>query len=238
MPSETIATLVAAARNNAEWCAAVCRSHDIAGAFGPKAWSSARRPPTYYPDAISLQPGAVFADLRLVPSAASPGCSIKDSFADIDLAADGFDELFTAQWIHRPAGEPAPETPALRADPVRTGDELLDWQAAWHGGDGAPDIFRLALLEDPAVVILAVRDGVDLAGGVVLNHGVGLVGVSNLFAVDDSRIEGIWSSAITAAAVHFPGVPLIGYEQADGLPPALSSRFNTIGELRVWLFRS
>jgi hypothetical protein len=36
----------------------------------------------------------------------SHGCSIKDSFASIELSAEGFRPLFEAEWIHR-AG-PAP----------------------------------------------------------------------------------------------------------------------------------
>ncbi|PJN32399.1 hypothetical protein CG747_42690 [Streptomyces sp. CB02959] len=37
---------------------------------------------------------------------AMPGASVKDSFADLDLTEDGFQVLFEAQWIHRPASPP------------------------------------------------------------------------------------------------------------------------------------
>ncbi|WP_229758862.1 hypothetical protein [Peterkaempfera bronchialis] len=169
---------------------------------------------------------------------ASPGCSVKDSFATLDLTSYGFGVLFHAQWIHRPAGLPVAAAPGLRTERVATAARLRDWQDAWHGGAGAPDVFRPALLDDPSVLVLAVLDGDDLAGGAVLNRGSGPVGVSNLYATDPGGTAAIWSSAITAAADHFPGLPLVGYERGDGLTPALAGGFTVLGPLRVWLHSS
>jgi hypothetical protein len=164
-----------------------------------------------------------------------PGCSVKDSFATLDLTSHGFVELFTAQWILRPPGLPAPATPALRAERVSTAAQLHNWQAAWHGGDDVADIFRPELLDDPSVLVLALHDGEDLRAGAVLNHSSGLVGISNLFAIDSSDIAAAWSSAITAAANHFPGLPMIGYQHGDDLAHALASGFAVLGPLRIWL---
>jgi hypothetical protein len=224
-------TVRAAARNNADWCALVCRSHGIPSTVSGTAWRSARRPPRYYPDAVTLSPDATPADVLAGIDTGSPGCSIKDSFAMLDLASDGFVELFTAQWIHHPARLPAPATPALRTVRVTTASQLRDWQAAWHGGDQAPDVLRPALLADPSVRVLAFHDGEALAGGVILNRGSGLVGLSNLFTTGAA----VWSSAITAASVHFPGLPLVGYEHGDELALAVAAGFVTLGTLRVWM---
>ncbi|MGW0063193.1 hypothetical protein ACWDTT_25085 [Streptosporangium sandarakinum] len=101
--AETTFIRVAAARNNADWCASVCRSHGIPNTFSETAWHSARRTPPYYPDAVTLHPDAVPTDFLSEIDTASPGCSIKDSFAALDLTSDGFVKFFTAQWIHRPA---------------------------------------------------------------------------------------------------------------------------------------
>ncbi|MFI5913309.1 hypothetical protein [Dactylosporangium sp. NPDC051541] len=235
MASSRIAAVhAAAARNNAVWCAAVCRSHGIAGTFGDSAWCSARRPPPYFPDAVTLRPDAVPADFLPAIDTASPASSIKDSFAALDLTADGYTELFSAQWIHRAAGLPVPPAPALRVSPVVTESRLGDWQAAWHGGAGAPDVFRPALLEDPAVVVLAVRDGEALAGGVVLTRGADVVGLSNLFATGRGDVAAVWSAAISAAAERYPGMPLVGYEHGADLEPAIAAGFVTLGALRVW----
>ncbi|WP_020668312.1 hypothetical protein [Amycolatopsis nigrescens] len=238
--SSTESTFIraAAARNNADWCASVCRSHGIQGTFGEMAWHSAHRTPPYYPDAVTLHPDAVPGDFLHEIDTASPSCSIKDSFATLDLTSDGFVELFTAQWIHRPAKLSTPRTSAPRAQQVSTAAHLRDWQAAWHGDEETPDVFRPALLEDPSVLVLAVHDGKHLSGGVVLNRGAGLVGLSNLFAVDGSDISAIWLSALTAAADRFPGLPLVGYEHGDDLAPALASGFTVLGPLRIWLHSS
>jgi hypothetical protein len=229
--SDTAAVQTAAARNNATWCAAVCRSHGIPGTFGERVWRSARRPPPYYPDAVTLRPDATAGDLPHDRDTAS----VKDSFAALDLTPDGFVELFTARWIHRPAGLPASATPALRAEPVATAGHLRDWQAAWHGSEPSPDVFRPALLADPAVHVLAVYHGDDMRGGAVLNRSAGLVGVSNLFTADGGDIAAVWSATVATAASQFPGHPLVGYGRGEALGPALASGFVTLGTLRVWL---
>ncbi|WP_034087783.1 hypothetical protein [Streptacidiphilus albus] len=236
MTSPSTHTLVlAAARNNADWCAAVSRSHGLPGAFGEAVWTSSDRTPPYYPDAVTLHPGAVPADFLPRIDTASPGCSVKDSFAALELTPDGFTELFSAQWIHRPAGVPVPATPRLRAEPVRSAGTLEAWQAAWHGEGEAPDVFRPALLADATVLVLAVHQGEALVGGAVLNSGAGLVGLSNLFATDDADEAEVRSCVLRAAAGHFPGLPVVGYEHGGALAAALDSGFSAIGPLRIWL---
>lgn len=229
----------AAARNNAAWCAAVSRSHGCPDTVDDAAWCSARRTPPYYPDAVTLRPDATPADLLGRIDTTSPGCSVKDSFASLELGPHGFVELFTAEWIHRPAGLPTPASPALTVLTVRlvtTAAELHEWQAAWHGGDTPVDIFRPALLREPAVRIFSLHaDGDRVAGGFVLTCDSDVVGLSNLFATASDDRSGVWSAAINAAATCFPEVPLVGYELGDDLALARAHGFAPIGALRVWL---
>src|SRR5215211_524581 len=96
----------AAARNNAAWCDAVCRTHGLAGTFTDGAWSVPRRSPPLYPDAVTISMSTPAVSI-LERVDASPGCSIKDSFMCLDLASDGFETLFDATWILRPPDEPA-----------------------------------------------------------------------------------------------------------------------------------
>jgi hypothetical protein len=53
-----------AARNNAGWCDAFCRTRGVVGHFGEDAWSSAERTPPLYPDAVTLVPGVDAATCR------------------------------------------------------------------------------------------------------------------------------------------------------------------------------
>ena len=92
----------AAVANNVAWCDGQTRRAGGAPVRDADAWSCPTRTPPRYPDAITLRPGVDPARL-LDRIDAGPGCSIKDSFADLDLAGHGFSVLFRAEWIHRPS---------------------------------------------------------------------------------------------------------------------------------------
>ncbi|MFJ7210287.1 hypothetical protein [Amycolatopsis sp. NPDC098790] len=89
-----------AVAENAAWCALVC-----GGRFRARAWTSGTRTPEYYPDAVTLTPDATAADvLPFVDGSA--GCSVKDSFATLELP--GFSLLFEATWLACGPGVPEP----------------------------------------------------------------------------------------------------------------------------------
>ncbi|WP_314618113.1 hypothetical protein [Streptomyces stackebrandtii] len=227
------AVLGNAVRNNAEWCQAMCRTHGHPGTFGPRAWTNDRRTPLYYPDAVTLTEDADVKDVLTGIDRTTSGASVKDSFASLDLAAEGFRLLFEAQWIARPAGPSGlPVTAGWR--PVRTPEELAAWALAWSGDD-ADDaaLFRPGLLADPATTIVAgyAADG-RILGGAVLSESAGVTGVTNLFATGDTDPSHIWAGALAAAPVDRP---VVGYESGGDLPPALAAGFEEIGPLRVWL---
>ncbi|GCD47111.1 hypothetical protein [Streptomyces paromomycinus] len=213
----------AAARNNAEWCDAVCRAHGLRGDFGDGAWASPHRTPPLYPDAVTLTDrlgtsADAAADLLARINTASPGCSVKDSFARLDLAPAGFEVLFEAQWIHRPA--PAPTTaPAflgslahpLEWDVLTEPADLSAWAVAWGAEPGDCGPFRPELLADDATHFLRARPadtdtgtgtgtGTDtgtgtgtniLAGAVATLSGGELVGLSNVFTTPEAATAGI-----------------------------------------------
>jgi hypothetical protein len=131
-----------AARNNAEWCDIFCRSHGVTGTFHSDAWASAIRTPALYPDAVALDHSlSVERVLSYVDS--STGCSIKDSFAAMDLSPTGFRVLFEAEWMLR-APQPTPRGPqnGLRWEFVRDSNTLRRWEAEW-ARDSAPTGFFL-----------------------------------------------------------------------------------------------
>ncbi|MEV6192966.1 hypothetical protein AB0M19_11260 [Streptomyces sp. NPDC051920] len=229
----------AAARNNAEWCAAMSRSHGVEGEFTKQAWAAPDRTPRYYPDAVTLVPGADPAALSARIDTTTPGASVKDSFADLDLTAAGFRVLFEAQWIHRPASGPAasPEpatSPELAWSVAADPDALRDWAMAWDDGHGDADLFRRELLDDPATFVLTGRstDG-RVAAGAVASRGDQVVGISNVFARDGGP-EAAWAHVPNAVQTLFPALPVVGYEHGDDLAAAVRHGFESIGPLRIW----
>lgn len=210
------------------------RSHGVTGEFGAQAWAVPARPPVYYPDAVTLVPGADAAALVDRIDTAAAGACVKDSFADLDLADAGFAVLFDAQWIHRPAGAPT-TLPDLAWDVVSDRDTLRAWALAWDDGDGNADLFRPELLADPATSVLVGRSADGLvAAGAVASRSDHAVGLSNVFAVEGGA-DRAWPGALDAVHRLFPTLPVVGYEHGEDLDAALRHGFETIGPLRVWL---
>lgn len=217
--------------NNAAWCDAVCRAHGVSTHYaGESLWAGARRTPPMYPDAVTLEPAVSAGSVVRGVDIASPGCSVKDSFADLDLGGDGFEVLFEAQWIHRPAGAPIPEPEAeaagLEWSEISDAEELAAWEAAFDD-DGGDRLFRPALLRE-GIVFLAGRDGGRIVAGAVASTGGGVVGVSNLFGA-------AWAGVLGAVCARWPGLDVVGYEHGEELEAAVRAGFTAIGPLRVWL---
>lgn len=231
--------LHAAAYNNAAWCAAICRD----GGFTDRAWSSPRRTPLYYPDAVTLTRDTDTAALLAGIDTGVPGASVKDSFAVLDLAPAGFEVLFGAQWIHRPASAPGAATapaPALAWSRISGPAELEAWETAWDGEEST-GLFHPGLLDAEAegtgeIALLAGRDAVGrILAGAAVNRTGSVVGVSNVFSADATPDDEAWTGALTLTASLWPGLALVGYESGDDLDTALRHGFTAIGPLRVWV---
>lgn len=93
----------AAARNNAEWCDLVCRGHGVTTQLDARLWVARHHSPPYDPDAVTLLPD-VTVDEVLSQIDVGDGCSVKDSFAALDLRPAGFRVLFEAEWIQTEDG--------------------------------------------------------------------------------------------------------------------------------------
>ena len=108
-----------AVRNNAFWCDQVCREQGVETSWWPSAWVAHRRTPEFFPDAVTLTPDAD-PEALLAAVDSGPGCSIKDSYATLDLAPYGFRVLFAAEWIFLPSPRPAPRRLDLDGGSVMT----------------------------------------------------------------------------------------------------------------------
>ncbi|WP_329042577.1 hypothetical protein OHT61_30320 [Streptomyces sp. NBC_00178] len=223
-----------AARNNAEWCAAMSRSHGVESEFGTRVWHAPVRTPLFHPDAVTLAPNTAPATVAEGVDATTPGASVKDSFADVDLSALGYRILFEAQWVYRPAGGSA-DTGDRAWEVVESPAQLRAWADTWDQGEGHADVFRPELLDDPATFVLAERssDG-RTAAGAVATVSEGAVGISNVFAVEGGP-DAAWPFVLTAVHGLFPALPLVGYEHGEALSAALRHGFEPIGPLRIWL---
>ena len=220
--------VLAAARNNARWCDGVCRSLGIETRVSDVAWVALSRTPPLYPDAVTLAPEA--SEAELVASVEDkPGCSMKDSFASLDLEPFGFRELFDARWIWREVGLGAPSG-SLEWTVVETNEAFSEWARA----AGLDTTLTAALLGDPTVRILAAYGPDGVAAGAAANRSGSVVGVSNVFAVSPPLGE-VWAGVVDVVTRLFPSLPLVGYEHGDDLEAACGAGFAELGPLRVWL---
>jgi hypothetical protein len=210
-----------AAANNAAWCDAFCRTHGVVGRFERDAWISPTRTPPLYPDAVTLTDDAD-GDVLLAAIDAGPGCSVKDSFARLDLEPAGFAPLADAQWIACARAPAADDWVA-----VTSAAELEDWERAWAGAAFDAPTFRPALLGEPGVRVLARREGGDVVAGAIACAGGGAVGLTNVFGED---LAAAWAGA--AAAV---GGAVVAWDAGEQLEGALAAGFAPIGRLVVWL---
>lgn len=222
-----------AARNNATWCARVCRSHGLVTTVTEGAWTSASRTPPYYPDAVTLTPELSVPEI-LAAIDPSPGCSIKDSFASLDLTDHGFHVLFDAEWIVRPPIVEMPVAAGTRWEVVRDEALFRRWERAWRGDDGPPGVLRADLMTDASIAVLAARRGHAVDGGAILNDAAGVVGISNVFS-RTSAAPPDWAGCLALATTLHPTAPLVGYESGELLDVALRHGFESAGPLRVWL---
>jgi hypothetical protein len=216
--------LVEAALNNAGWCDAVCRALGLRTRWGADAWTVARRSPNGYPDAVTLRHDADAAAV-LSRVDVGPGCSVKDSFAALDLAPWGFHVLFDATWIRRPSA-PDASSAALEWSEVHSPADLDQWS---RGHD--LDVFRPGLLE---VEDLRFFHCPVAAAGFALHRTAGVVGVSNTVA-GRAPLAAVWSDLVIIAGAVYPGLDLVGYEAADDLEAATAAGFLSTGPLRVWM---
>ncbi|MBO3084643.1 hypothetical protein [Cellulomonas fengjieae] len=217
------------AANNAAWCDLVCRAAGLRTVAHDGNWSATTRSPDAYPDAVTLQPGTRVDDVLAVIDD-SAGASVKDSFADLDLAPHGYEVLFEADWLTRAPGEPtAPELPWRVVDATT----LPRWLAA-HGSDSITP----GVPADPAVRLLLASDADGPIAVAALNRsGTGpdvAIGVSNVQA-HRAAAGLVWSDLVALARRELGPHPLVGYEAGDALAAPVAVGFETVGRLRVWV---
>jgi hypothetical protein len=140
-----------AVENNAKWCDLVCRARGISTSWKRGFWVSRQTSPRLYPEAVTTRRRV--SPERLISQLPRGRCSIKDSFADLDLTPHGFQPLFEAMWISRVA--PARAGPgngwAIVSEP---GD--VD---AWLQACGLSDVLAVGFAREPSVRVAQLKPG-------------------------------------------------------------------------------
>ncbi|EWT03414.1 hypothetical protein N865_16920 [Intrasporangium oryzae NRRL B-24470] len=228
-----------AARNNALWCDAVCRTHGLRTTLDDSLWSSATRTPPYYPDAVTLAPTVSEYDV-LARVDANDGCSVKDSFSTLDLTMEDFARLVVGQWVWLDGDTDAATRSEGRLwSSVSSPAELGQWQRAWSRGEDDAAIFRSSLLTEAGIHFLAARepgDGPDgpVVAGAILSVTGAVAGVSNLFDINGDETR-TWREVAARAHSLTGGLPLVGWDAGDSLERALAAGCTALGPLTVWI---
>lgn len=220
--------ILAAARNNAEWHAAVCSSHGLASRFTPAGWECDGEPPPYHGRFVGLTDDAAALEVAMARHRRTGvgEWGAKDSFGVLG-AAPHRRKLFDAVWYARPP-EPWAGAPATAAT-VRDTGELTAWVAAWGETPLDRPVVVPAILGAPGVTFR--HDGA-WRGGCVSNrsHGEPVVGVTNFFG----NLAAI-AACVSATIAENPACTVAGYgpgSEAESLAPL---GFQVIGPLTVWL---
>jgi hypothetical protein len=222
-----------AARNNAEWCAAVWRSHGLPVEQACGLCFCPRPTPQYYPNVVTVERAADIAEqIRFIAELgrfrSDLKISVKDSFACLDLRMAGLTPLFDARWLWCDENAAPAADEGLRWRRVDDERGLADWEFAWRGSAlTGPRIFQAELLSDQRAAFLGGFDaaGTILAGGIVY-RAAGASGITNVFG---SRTQ-----FMSALASLLPAHPIVGYERGDALKSAERNGFQVLGPLRVW----
>jgi hypothetical protein len=218
------------ARNNALLCDAVCRGHGLFGVFDADVWSCHTRTPTFYPDAVTLDPN-VSEDVIVARIDNTAGASIKDSFATLDLAPHGYDVLFDATWY---AGRAQGARDVEGWSVIESPDVFDQWVHAWRGIDGPGDVWTPGVLSEDSLVFAALKRHDELLAGALFNRGDDAVGISNVFA-PGCPTEEAFAGVVAFAGVLFGDTPIVGYGDDDELALATANGFQAAGPLRVWI---
>ena len=248
-----------AADNNALWCDAVCRAHGRPGAFHEEIWINHHRALPFYPNAVTTvgahaAPAQMVHIRRLDEVGLGSGWGVKDSFCALDLGPVGYERLFQASWIYRPARKGPPEGRIAAVDWQALGSAgaLTRWERAWRGEpDGQTGaepaeqtestepscLFPASLLGEAMVTFLAAYENERIVAGAVATRTGEVVGLSNVFtpAQHGQEAAGFWAGCVAMVGELFPGLPIVGYEQGETLAWAQQLGFEVVGPLQVWI---
>lgn len=224
---------VLAARNNADLYEAMFASWSLAYRRSSIAFVGEDLPPPYYSNLTILSPGHeedIVPELRRAARRFGGAVGFKDSFCEFDLAGNGFQTLFEADWIWR---SPEATLPKAGWSIVRGDTGLQGWETAWKrfGSPTEPRMFRDSMLGRPEVTFWGKITGSGFVAGCIANMSSECVGISNLFSAPGE--EDAFQEATAAVGSLDRERPIVGYAAGARLEAAQRAGFHTVGGLRV-----
>jgi hypothetical protein len=230
-----------AAKNNADLCDCICRSHGVPGEFLGHMWVNRRSVPPFYPNAVTLDGSKSSEQYELIRELTNIGIpgrwAVKDSFETLDLTSAGFRELLTGQWIYWSGTWRIREAQqeAIRWEKVKDAKGLINWERAWAGSTTqSKRIFLPSLLEDDRVTIVAILRDDSIVAGCIGNRSNESVGISNIF-LPNEKSEEFRAGCVAAILDWSQGLPVVGYESGKDLMAMQALGFESVGPLRVWI---
>lgn len=213
--------------NNIAWCQIVCNTHGIVGVSKENIWGLHSKAPKFYPELITSNKCATIEEVKSFIEDGKVS-SIKDSYANLDLALLGFDVLFEAEWLVH--------APVLDFDPIQTNWRVVDTEKdlkKWTAVSELENIIKSELLKEHNVKIY-ICETEDGTLGFIANLSTGVVGISNVFPIGYEE-EKLWKEIPKIISKEFPKRSLVGYEHGSSLRVAKLSGWKAIGPLRVWI---
>ncbi len=217
-----------AVRASAAWYEDVFRAHRIPTRREGGLWSALAEPPRWHSAAKTLHPEVPMAQV-LDAVSAFERCSVADSFATLDLTDHGFQRLFRATWLHRPAANVTVPTWPDDWSVVSDDEEL----AAWNTAQDTTGVLVPALLHHPRFTFLVRRASGMPVAGAVLHRVDDVVELSNTWALGDESEE--VGSMLGCAETLYPAAAMVGYWRDDALTPYTDAGFRAVGPHVVWV---
>ncbi len=228
---------IMAANNNADIYEAMFRSRGLHYERLPYAFVGKDTPPPYYSNLTVLSENHLSEILLLLRSIAGTfegKVGFKDSFREFDVGDNGFEVLFEASWIWKPAAANPPATNWVR---IESPLDLEQWEDAWKRS-GSPTQIRMfseTMMQRPDIVFFGKRVASSFVAGCIANTSSDCVGISNVFSLPGAPDTFHEATAAVSSISH--GLPIVGYASGRALDSARRVGFEATGGLRILVAR-
>jgi len=223
--------------NNASWCEAVCKSNRSPGETLKMIWLNKNSVPPLYPNAITLEPISINNNekvmYRLIDSIPHDNFTVKDSYADLDLASNGFSILFEAEWIVYSDLDYITPKDYSGWKIIKNKVDFEKWNSAWLKKNSTGKEFTLSLLFDKDTHFLGRFLRGEITNGAILYKSNGVFGLSNAFST--TKIDNkMYQDIVCLTRKKISLLPIVGYEREMDLKSAIEAGFESIGHFKVW----